>query len=102
MGLPAREGKHPLWLATIMRRYIQPAARRVGINKNIAWHTFRHTFSTLIKATGADPKVVQELLRHASFKTTMDVYTQAFEEPKRHAQEQLADMIMRTGKVGHA
>ncbi|MGC2695054.1 MAG: tyrosine-type recombinase/integrase [Candidatus Angelobacter sp.] len=33
---------------------------------------FRHTFSTLIKSLGVDTKVVQELLRHASFKTTMD------------------------------
>lgn len=95
-------GKQPLWLSTIMRYYVQPAARRVGISKKIGWHTFRHTFSTLIKSLGVDAKVVQELLRHASFKTTMDGYTQALELPKRQAQEQLADLIMRTGNVGHA
>jgi len=91
-----------LWLSTIMRRYIQPAALKAGITKKIGWHTFRHTFSTLIKSLGVDAKVVQELLRHASFKTTMDAYTQALEEPKRQAQERLADLIMRTGSVGHA
>jgi hypothetical protein len=32
----------------------------------------------------------------------MDGYTQALDEPKRQAQAQLADLIMRTGKVGHA
>lgn len=95
-------GMQPLWLSTIMRYYIQPAARRTGINKKIGWHTFRHTFSTLIKSLGVDAKVVQELLRHASFSTTMDGYTQALEQPKRQAQEQLADLIMRTGTVGHA
>src|SRR5271169_2277212 len=95
-------GTQPLWLSTIMRYYIQPAARRVGINKKIGWHTFRHTFSTLIKSLGVDAKVVQELLRHASFRTTMDGYTQALEQPKRQAQGQLADLIMRTSKVGHA
>jgi integrase len=95
-------GKQPLWLSTIMRYYIQPAARRAGIKKKIGWHTFRHTFSTLIKSLGVDAKVVQELLRHASFRTTMDGYTQAMEQPKRQAQEQLADLIMRTGEVGHA
>jgi hypothetical protein len=47
---PHRKGKQPLWLSTIMRYYIQPAAIRVGIEKNIGWHTFRHTFSTLIKS----------------------------------------------------
>jgi integrase len=99
---PKMGGKQPLWLSTIMRYYIRPAARRAGINHNIGWHTFRHTFSSLIKSLGVDAKVVQELLRHASFKTTMDSYTQALEQPKRQAQGQLADLIMRTGNVGHA
>jgi len=95
-------GRQPLWLSTIMRYYIQPAARRAGIDKTIGWHTFRHTFSTLIKSLGVDAKVVQELLRHASFGTTMNGYTQALELPKRQAQAQLANLIMRTGNVGHA
>src|SRR6476646_10042882 len=97
-----KQGRQPLWLATVMRYYIQPAARRAGITKKIGWHTFRHTFSTLIKSLGVDAKVVQELLRHASFKTTMDGYTQVPEAPKRQAQQALADLIMHTGKVGHA
>ncbi|MGZ4873274.1 MAG: hypothetical protein ACXVK3_15945, partial [Candidatus Angelobacter sp.] len=54
------------------------------------------------KSLGVDAKVVQELLRHASFKTTMDGYTQALEPPKRQAQEALADLIMRTGKASYA
>jgi integrase len=95
----SKKGTQPLWLATIMRYYIQPAARRAGINKKIGWHTFRQTFSTLIKSLGVDAKVVQELLRHASFKTTMDGYTQALEEPKRQAQAALADLIMCTGRI---
>jgi integrase len=88
-------------MVTVMRYYSQPAARRAGINKKIGWHTFRHTFSTLIKSLGVDAKVVQELLRHASFKTTMDGYTQALEAPKRQAQAALADLIMRAGKVAY-
>jgi len=99
---PQRKGKQPLWLSTIMLYYIQPAAKRAGIQKRIGWHTFRHTFSSLLKSLGVDAKVVQDLVRHASFKTTMDGYTQALEQPKRQAQEQLADLIMRTGRVGHA
>jgi integrase len=85
-----------------MHRFIRPAAVAAGITKCIGWHTFRHTFSTLIKSLGVDAKVVQELMRHASFRTTMDCYTQALDEPKRQAQEHLADLIMRTGTPGHA
>jgi len=96
---PHKKGIQPYWLTTLMRYFIHPAAKAVGIEKCIGWHTFRHT---LIKSLGVDAKVVQELLRHASFKTTMDSYTQALSEPKRQAQNALADLIMRTGKVGHA
>jgi integrase len=42
------------------------------------------------KLLGVDARVVQELRRHASFRTTMDSYTQALDEPKRQAQERLA------------
>jgi len=99
---PQRKGNQPLWLSTIMRYYIQPAAKRAGIQKKIGWHTFRHTFSSLVKSLGIDAKVVQELVRHASFGTTMDSYTQAFEAPKLQAQQQLATLIMQTGEVSHA
>jgi len=51
--------------------------------KKVSWHTFRHTFSTLLKANGEDVKTVQELLRHASTRITLDVYTQAVTPAKR-------------------
>jgi site-specific recombinase XerD len=53
---PQKKGKDPLWFSTIMRRYIQPAARSAGSTKKIGSHTFRHTFSTLIKSLGVDAK----------------------------------------------
>ena len=46
-----------------MKRHIRPVAKANGINKNIGWHTFRHSFGTLLKANGEDVKTVQELLR---------------------------------------
>ena len=33
-----------------MKRYIKPVARKVAITTNIGWHTFRHSFGTLLKA----------------------------------------------------
>lgn len=76
-----------------MRHFIQPVARKLGI-AHINWHTFRHTYSTLLRANGEDPKVVQELLRHSSIKVTMDVYTQAVTEAKRKAQSKVVGMIV--------
>ncbi|HWF04795.1 MAG TPA: tyrosine-type recombinase/integrase, partial [Candidatus Angelobacter sp.] len=99
---PHKLGREPYWPQTIMQRFIRPAAVAAGITKCIGWHTFRHTFSTLMASLGVEAKVIQELMRHASFRTTMDSYTQALDEPKRQAQKRLADLIMRTGTPGHA
>src|SRR5262249_16377832 len=71
----AAAGAQPLWPENL-RRKIRAAAKSVGITKRIGFHTFRHTFSTLLKANGEDVKVVQELLRHANSRITMDTYVQ--------------------------
>ena len=76
-----------------MRYHIQPTARKLEIRKKISWHTFRHTFSTLLKANGEDVKVVQELLRHASAKITLDTYSQALSPQKRAAQSKVVSML---------
>jgi len=95
----AKRGKQPLWLAKVMQYHIQPAAHRVGIKKQIAWHTFRHTYTTLLHANGEDVKVVQELLRHGSAKITMDVYAQAVTKAKRTAQNRVV-ACLRTPEGG--
>jgi len=89
-----KKGTQPIWLDTVLKRDIQPAAKRAGISKRIGWHTFRHTYSTLLKANGEDIKVVQELLRHANSKITMDTYTQELSPAKRQAQNKVANMIL--------
>ena len=89
----AKRGKQPVWLSTVMRDHIQPVALKLGINKKISWHTFRHTFSSILKANGEDVKVVQELLRHATSRMTLDTYTQALSPDKRAAQSKVVGMI---------
>lgn len=42
-GRPYRE-RRPYWVQAILRRYIQPIAHSLGIQKKIGWHTFRHTY----------------------------------------------------------
>jgi len=70
-------GRKPIWGQAILRRYIRPVASRAGIHKRFGWHTFRHTYSTLLRSVGTEFKVMQELLRHSSLRSTLDVYTQA-------------------------
>jgi integrase len=79
-------GRKPYWGAAIMRHYVQPVAQGLGIEKRIGWHTFRHTYSTLLRSLGVEFKVMQELMRHSSLRSTLDVYTQAVGPAKRAAQ----------------
>lgn len=84
-GSPQRKGKQPYWPSSLFRIALQPALKAAGITEPVGWHTLRHTFGTLMKANGEDVKTIQELLRHANFKVTMDVYTQAVTDVKRTA-----------------
>jgi site-specific recombinase XerD len=77
------KGKQPYWPDNLMKRH------QAGINKNIGWHTFRHSFGTLLMANKEDVKTVQELLRHANSRIILNVYTQAVYSNKRAAQSRV-------------
>ena len=93
-------GRKPLWGQSILRKFIRPKAQELGIQKHFGWHTFRHTYSTLLRSVGTEFKVMQELLRHSSLRSTLDVYTQAITPSKQAAQE--AVMLLLLPTTGHA
>jgi hypothetical protein len=72
----------------------QPAAKRAGISKRVTWHTFRHTFSTLLMENEEDVKTVQSLMRHANVSITMNIYTHAVDRKKRSAQAKVVEMVL--------
>ena len=90
---PYMDGEQPYWPETPLRCFVHPAAKRVGISKALGWHSFRRTFATLLKGGGEDVKTVQELMRHASSRLTLDVYAQALTPAKRAAHLKLVGLI---------
>ena len=90
---PFKAGTMPWQPWRVQQRHIAPAAVRCGIG-HIGWHTFRHTFRSLLDETGARLKVQQELMRHADIRTTMNIYGKAMEKSKREAHGKVVRLVL--------
>ncbi len=91
---PHSRGRNPYWPDILLSRVVRPAAARAGIQKHIGWHTFRHSYSTMLIANGENVKVVQELMRHANCRCTLEIYSQARLQAKREAQHRVVELII--------
>ncbi len=88
--LPDRNGKDDgervfsLPIETELNRQLKAWAKRAGVDKNISFHTARHTFATLMLTIGADLYTTSKLLGHTNIKTTQ-VYAKIVDQKKDEA-----------------
>ena len=84
----------PLWPGTWQERgarMLRHDLREAGIPYRDAaervadFHALRHTFITLLVASGAAPKVAQQLARHSDIRLTLDRYTHLEDEELKRA-----------------
>jgi len=88
-------GNQPYWMSRIMQHHIKPVAAKSGIEIK-GWHTLPHSYTTLLRQNNNNPKVVQGLLRHASYSITMNVYDEAMSEEKRNAHRGVTQQLSRS------
>jgi integrase len=86
---------------TIEREIRKARVKIDGLPEGFRFHDLRHYYASLLIASGADVKVVQHRLRHASAKTTLDTYGHLWpdtDESTRTAVEQVmsARHVLRT------
>jgi integrase len=86
----------PAAIAAGLQRARSTITREMARN---GWHTFRHSYRSWLDETGAPMKVQQELMRHASIQTTMNVYGQALSSSKREANSKIVEMVLRSARM---
>jgi integrase len=68
------EAGHQLGPWQVQRAFRAARAKVDGLPAGFRFHDLRHYYALLLISSGADVKVVQARLRHASAKTTLDTY----------------------------
>lgn len=58
----------------LLHYHFLPLLKRAGLPR-IRFHDLRHTAATLLLGQGVNPKIVSEMLGHASISITLDTYS---------------------------
>ncbi len=67
-------GRLPVDARFLQTDRLRPAGTSIGLNFSLGWHTFRHSYKSLLDRVSADATVKRDLMRHADVHTTMQVY----------------------------
>lgn len=77
---------------SIRRHILRPLGRKLFGVDNLGWHSFRHTYRSLLD--GEPVGVQQKLMRHANVSTTMNVYGASAMSAKREANSKVVQMVV--------
>lgn len=88
---------NPHYHYSSMQRGFQDLCRVSDI-EYLGLHSLRHTHATMLLASGADFKVIQERLGHDSIKMTTDIYSHVIKESKREAVNGLVEFVKKNNE----
>ena len=78
------------------------AAARIEIDPDrgqVCFHSLRHSFGTMLAASGVHPKTAQTLMRHSDINLTMSRYTHTLRGQEATAVESLPDLNSEANKA---
>ena len=76
----------------LVNRSFKPLLKKAGLPE-IRFHNLRHTCATLLLSRGVHPKLVQELLGHATIAMTLDTYSHYLPSMGDQAAEAMGDTL---------
>lgn len=85
-------GKRPSNSQHIQFNTLRDAGKAIGLDFNLGWHTFRHSYKVLLERSGADITVQRDLMRHADTHTTSQVYGEVEMDRMRTANDKAVAM----------
>jgi integrase len=83
----------PLNRNNVHTRSFKPLVERAGLPPTLRFHDLRHTFATLMLKGGEHPKVVQEMMGHATINITLDTYSHVLPDMQDKAANRLGDLL---------
>jgi integrase len=88
-------GTLPLNSKWIQQNVLIPAGKAIGLDFNLGWHTFRHSYKVLLERAGADLTVQRDLMRHADSHTTSQIYGEVEFDRMRDANDKAVTLAFR-------
>jgi integrase len=88
----ANELGRPIEAQNMIRRSFYPLLERAGLPR-IRFHDLRHSTATLLLTSGVHPKVVSEILGHATIGITLDTYSHVLPAMHREAVGAMSSLL---------
>lgn len=82
----------PMDGTNLLHYHFYPLLKRSGLPR-IRFHDLRHTAATLLLGRGVNPKIVSEMLGHASISITLDVYSHVLPAMQAQAAAAMDDAL---------
>ena len=74
-------------------RRFKPLLKRAKLSEKTRFHDLRHTCATLLLTKNVNPKIVSEMLGHATIAITLDTYSHVLPNMRDQAAQAMEDAL---------